>query len=136
MTLKEFMVSMLSDAESGGISSKRVWGSIFATVYIVLIFINTYTNFKTPDIFVDGIMYIILGAFFTGTLEYFSKRNTVTTPVTTVQSTDAGTKVTVGQETTNQGQKQPLVQPSEVQVVIEKKEEISEVNLVDKQIAE
>lgn len=79
MKFKEFILSMLSDAEDGGISSKRVIATISFIAYLVLTFINTYTAYKTPSIFSDGLMYIILGGFFTGTLEYFSKRQTSTT---------------------------------------------------------
>lgn len=78
MSFKEFLVSMVSDAEGGGISSKRIVGWIAFIVYIALIFINTYTNFKTPNVFVDGLMYIVLGVFLASTLEYFSKRQTST----------------------------------------------------------
>lgn len=79
MNLKQFFLSMVSDAEDGGISSKRVIGFLSFVVFISLTFINTYTDSKTPNVFVDGLMYIILGAFLGGTLEYFSKRNTSTT---------------------------------------------------------
>lgn len=79
MTFKDFTLSMLSDAEGTGISSKRVIGFISFIVFISLTFINTYAGKLTPDVFVDGLMYIILGTFLGGTLEYFSKRQTSTT---------------------------------------------------------
>jgi hypothetical protein len=76
MTLKDFLLSMLSDVDGQGISTKRVVGSAAFIVYLILIFVNTYTDYKTPNVFVDGDMYIILAAFFGSALEYFSKRQT------------------------------------------------------------
>jgi hypothetical protein len=79
MRFKDFIVSMLSDAEGTGISSKRVIGFVSFLIFIALTFINTYSGKITPSVFVDGLMYIILGTFLGGTLEYFSKRQTSTT---------------------------------------------------------
>src|SRR4051812_40558720 len=79
MKFKEFVLSMLSDADGTGISSKRVIGFMSFFIFVSLIYINTYTSYKTPVVFVDNLMYIVLGVFLAGTLEYFSKRQTSTT---------------------------------------------------------
>ena len=135
MRFKEFIVSMFSDAESGGISSKRVIGFASFIVFISLAYINTYTGARTPEVFVDGLMFIILGAFLGGTLEYFSKRQ----PSTTVKTGD-NTDVTVNeapQATTNKpvAAPQPVVPPIEG-IVPADTGKIVETEIVNKNIPE
>jgi hypothetical protein len=74
MKFRDFILSMVSDPEGTGISSKRVVGVVGFLAILVIAAVDLFTQYSVSEFIFDGLMYIVIACFFSNAIESFSKR--------------------------------------------------------------
>lgn len=92
MNFKHFLLNMLG--AEGEVSSKRVIGLAAFMMILIIAAVDLLTKYVVTQFIFDGLMWIVIAAFFANVLEAFSKRTGGATANVTVEK---GGKIEVTQ---------------------------------------